>query len=110
MRDSYALSGMSLAKTAENLTEHTIRKLKGDLDYRPVRFPSTPLTKAELEYCYNDVKIICCYIAEQIKMYDGDITKIPLLTLGELGAMYASTVSTWRRTRRPERSFALTRN
>ena len=36
MRDSCALSGMSLAKTAENLTEHTIRKLKGDLDYRPV--------------------------------------------------------------------------
>lgn len=83
MRDSCALSGMSLAKTAENLTEHTISKLKGDLDYRPVRFPSTPLTKAELAYCYNDVKIICCYIEEQMKMY-GNITKIPLTNTGRV--------------------------
>ena len=82
-RDSFALSGMSLAKTAENLTEHTISKLKGDLDYRPIRFPSTPLTKAELAYCYNDVKIICDYIEEQMKMY-GNITKIPLTNTGRV--------------------------
>ena len=87
MRDSYALSGMSLAKTAENLTwpEHSsIRKLKGDLDYRPVRFPSTRLTDAERDYCFNDVKIICCYIEEQIKMYHGDITRIPLTNTGRV--------------------------
>ena len=87
MRDSCALSGMSLAKTAENLTwpEHSsIRKLKGDLDYRPIRFPSTPLTETEKGYCYNDVKIICCYIAEQIKMYEGKITKIPLTNTGRV--------------------------
>lgn len=83
MRDSYVLSGMSLAKTAENLTEHTISKLKGDLDYRPVRFPSTKLTDAELAYCYNDVKIICCYIEEQMKYY-GNITKIPLTNTGRV--------------------------
>ena len=86
MRDSFALSGMSLAKTAENLTwpEHSsIRKLKGDLDYRPIRFPSTRLTDAERKYCFNDVKIICCYIEEQIKMYD-NITKIPLTNTGRV--------------------------
>ena len=83
MRDSYVLSGMSLAKTAENLTEHTIKKLKGDLDYRPVRFPSTKLTDAELDYCFNDVKIICCYIEEQMKWYD-NITKIPLTNTGRV--------------------------
>ena len=87
MRDSYALSGMSLAKTAENLTwpEHSpFRKLIGDLDYSPVRFPSTRLTNAELQYCYNDVKIICCYIEEQIDMYDGKITNIPLTNTGRV--------------------------
>lgn len=83
MRDSCALSGMSLAKTAENLTKHTIRKLKGDLDYKLIRFPSTRLTDAELKYCYNDVKIICCYIEEQIDMY-GNITKIPLTNTGRV--------------------------
>ena len=87
MRDSCALSGMSLAKTAENLTwpEHSsIRKLKGDLDYKPVRFPSTKLTEKEKGYCYNDVKIICCYIEEQIKMYHGKITEIPLTNTGRV--------------------------
>ena len=86
MRDSCALSGMSLAKTAENLTwpEHSsIRKLKGDLDYRPVRFPSTRITETERGYCYNDVKIICCYIEEQMKYY-GNITKIPLTNTGRV--------------------------
>ena len=87
MRDSYALSGMNLAKTAENLTwpkHSSIRKLKGDLDYSPVRFPSTPLTEAEKGYCFNDVKIICCYIEEQIDMYEGKITNIPLTNTGRV--------------------------
>ena len=87
MRDSCALSGMSLAKTAENLTwpEHSsIRKLKGDLDYRPIRFPSTKITEAERQYCFNDVKIICCYIEEQIAMYHGKITNIPLTNTGRV--------------------------
>ena len=84
MRDSCALSGMSLAKTAENLTEHKISKLKGDLDYKLIRFPSTKITDAERGYCFNDVKIICCYIEEQIKMYKGDITRIPLTNTGRV--------------------------
>jgi len=85
-RDSLILSGMSLAKTAENLTwpEHSsIRKLKGDLDYNKIRLPCTPLTPTEMAYCYNDVKIICCYIDEQRKQY-GDITKIPLTNTGRV--------------------------
>ena len=87
MRDSCVLSGMNLAKTAENLTwpEHSsIRKLKGDLDYSLIRFPSTRLTDAERGYCFNDVKIICCYIEEQIDMYGGKITNIPLTNTGRV--------------------------
>lgn len=82
-RDSLILSGMSLAKTAENLTEHTIKKLKGDLDYNLIRLPCTPITPEELKYCYNDVKIICCYIDEQRKIY-GNIAKIPLTNTGRV--------------------------
>lgn len=85
-RDSLILSGLSLAKTAENLTwpEHSsIRKLKGDLDYNKIRLPCTPLTPTEMAYCCNDVKIICCYIDEQRKQY-GDITKIPLTNTGRV--------------------------
>ena len=85
-RDSLILSGLSLAKTAENLTwpEHTTRKLVGDLDYNLIRLPCTPITDKELAYCYNDVKIICDYIDEQRKQYRDDITKIPLTNTGRV--------------------------
>lgn len=82
-RDSYILSGYSLAKTAENLTSHNIRKLVGDLNYSLVRHSQTPMTDKELAYCENDVLIITAYIAEQISQY-GDITKIPMTNTGRV--------------------------
>ena len=107
MRDSCALSGMSLAKTAENLTwpEHSsIRKLKGDVDYKLVRFPSTRLTDAERKYCYNDVKIICCYIEEQIKMY-GNITKIPLTNTGRVRRHVRNACFHWEKNKKTGKKF-----
>ena len=82
-RDSYILSGLSLSKTAENLTKHSIKKLTGDLDYKLVRLPTTKLGKNELQYCENDIQILLYYIDEQIEQY-GDITKIPLTNTGRV--------------------------
>lgn len=82
-RDSYILSGYSLAKTAENLTNHKIKKLVGDLDYSLVRTSETYLNENELAYCNNDVEIVLDYINEQIMQY-GDITKIPLTNTGRV--------------------------
>lgn len=82
-RDSYILSGYGLAKLADNLQSHKIRKLIGDLDYSLVRHSETPLTDKELSYCENDVLIITAYIQEQIQQY-GDITKIPLTNTGRV--------------------------
>lgn len=82
-RDSYILSGLSLENTAKNLTEHTIKKLTGNLDYELIRHSKTPLTKEEMEYLINDVVIILYYINEQIKIY-GDISKIPLTNTGRV--------------------------
>lgn len=82
-RDSYILSGYSLAKVADNLVNHSIKKLVGDLDYKLCRLPSTPLTENELAYCNNDVEIVLNYITEQIEQY-GDITKIPLTNTGRV--------------------------
>ena len=78
---SYRLSGYSLAKLAENLQRHTIKKLVGDLDYSLIRHTKTPLTKEELGYCANDVLVVTAYIEEQIED-NGDITKIPLTSTG----------------------------
>lgn len=82
-RDSYILSGLSLEKTAENLTDHQIMKLKGELDYDKLRHSSTELTKAELNYAENDVQIILDYISEEIKEY-GSVSKIPLTNTGKV--------------------------
>lgn len=82
-RDSYILSGYSLAKTAENLTAHKIEKLVGDLDYTLIRNSKTELTEEEKAYCNNDIEILLYYINEQIAMY-GDISKIPLTNTGRV--------------------------
>lgn len=82
-RDSYILSGYSLAKLADNLVSHKIKKLAGDLDYKLCRLPDTPLSPKELAYCNNDVEIILYYINEQIKQY-GNITKIPMTNTGRV--------------------------
>ena len=83
-RDSYILSGYSLANVAKNLTKHKIKKLVGDLDYSLIRNSKTVLTKEEMEYCKNDVLIVLYYINEQIELYDNNITKIPLTNTGRV--------------------------
>lgn len=82
-RDSYILSGYSLAKTAENLQKHHIKKLTGDLDYSLIRTQNTTLTPKEMGYCNNDIEVVTAYIAEQIEQY-GDITKIPSTNTGRV--------------------------
>lgn len=82
-RDSYILSGFSLAKTADNLTEHKIEKLTGDLDYSLIRHAETSLTSEEMGYIENDILIIIYYIDEQISQY-GNISKIPLTNTGRV--------------------------
>lgn len=82
-RDSYILSGFSLANTAKNLTTHKVEKMVGDLDYSLIRTSETPLTPAEMKYCENDIAIITAYISEQIALY-GDVTKIPATNTGRV--------------------------
>lgn len=80
-RCSYRLSGYNLEKTAENLLTHDISKLTGSLDYNKVRHSSTPLTQSELDYCMNDVRVVCALIQERIES-DGSIIKIPMTKTG----------------------------
>lgn len=82
LKCSYFLSGLSLAKVAENLTTVSVSKLNGYLDYNKIRHSRTPLTEEELEYCAYDVRIIIYYIREEIARNDNDITKIPLTKTG----------------------------
>lgn len=75
-RCSYILSGYSLAKVADNLNSHRIKKLVGDLDYSLIRNSKTELTDTELGYCVNDILIVQYYIDECMERFGG-IANIP---------------------------------
>lgn len=81
-RDSYALTGMGLAKLAENY-KLGIKKLVGDFDYSKPRHSGTKLTDLELAYCINDVQILSKFYHKYI--YPTFIKKghnIPLTSTG----------------------------
>lgn len=83
-RCSYLLSGYSLENVAKNLTSFKLEKKKGDLDYRKIRSPKTPLTNLEIGYILYDGLIVMCYIQEQIESHKNKITNIPLTKTGEV--------------------------
>ena len=82
-RCTATLSALPLDKLADNLINHSIKKLKGDLDYTLIRTAATPLSNAELGYCINDVRIILYYLYEQMDLF-GDISKIVLTNTGRV--------------------------
>lgn len=81
-RDSYILTGKSLAKVAEDLREGDLKKKIGDLDYTQIRGCETPLTDKEVGYCMADVQILNELIKEKIEDEKGNIGKIPLTNTG----------------------------
>lgn len=81
-RCSYILSGLSLEKTAENLTSIKINKKVGYLDYTLCRHYKTYLPPKELEYCEYDCLVLHYFIKEEMAKNGGDITKIPLTKTG----------------------------
>lgn len=80
-RDSYLLSGYSLAKLGDNLQKYKIKKLVGDLDYSKIRHSKTQMTEKEIAYCENDVLVVSAYIQEEIEKA-GNITQLPLTKTG----------------------------
>lgn len=100
-RCSYLLSGYSLAKLGGELREYNVQKMVGDLDYSLMRHSRTLLTKKEIGYCLNDVKVVMCYIQERINE-EGHIFNIPLTKTGYV-RRYCRTAclgkKAWKRTK-----------
>lgn len=63
-RCSYILTNKALAMLGDDLQKYKVSKMVGDLDYKKVRTPLTPLTKKEMQYCINDVLVVSAYIKE----------------------------------------------
>ena len=83
-KDSYTLSGYSLAKVGEHLRKYPVQKMVGDLDYSLMRNSKTPLTLKEWRYIYHDGLVVMAYIMEEIESNHDDITKIPLTKTGKV--------------------------
>lgn len=80
-RCSYILTGYSLEKVAENLQQHTVKKLVGEIDYTLPRHSNTVLTDKEIAYLENDCLVVTAHIQEQIDI-EGGLSHIPLTKTG----------------------------
>ena len=81
-RDSYILTGKSLAKSAGDLHKYNVRKMSGDLDYNLIRGTKTHLSKRELGYCVHDCLVLDAIIQEKIEQEHRGIAGIPLTNTG----------------------------
>ena len=82
-RDSYILTGKSLARVANDIrTFKGMKKKCGDLDYRKIRGTKTRLVRKEIGYCMADVQVLCVRIHELIEDEGGNIARLPLTNTG----------------------------
>lgn len=82
-RCNYLRTNMSLAKWLDKLpVEH--KKKVGYLDYSIVRYPWTPLTEREMEYCLNDVIGMTEGIKVDMENNNDTLITIPLTSTGYL--------------------------
>ena len=81
-RCSYILTNAGLAHVADNMIiRYPVKKLVGNLDYSLIRSSATPLTKPEIDYAMNDVRVVMSLIQEKIEN-EGGIDQIPLTNTG----------------------------
>ena len=82
LRDSYILTNMGLdAFTRKMNVEH--QKLSGvEFNYQKIRYPWTPLTKHELEYCINDVRGLVEAVKAQMARDGDNLYTIPMTSTG----------------------------
>lgn len=80
-RCSYVLTNYSLAKLGDQLNKYKVSKMVGDLDYKKIRTPLTPLTPEEMKYCINDVLVVSAYIKE-CQESEGYLYRIPYTCTG----------------------------
>lgn len=81
-RCSYFLSNMSLDKFAKQQGCKTLKRSGDEFDYRIVRYPWTPITGSQLEYCINDVICLQEAITNLLTSNHDTLQSIPLTQTG----------------------------
>lgn len=79
---TYLHTNMSLAEyTAKMKVQH--QKLSGDeFDYSKIRYPWTPITERELEYCINDVAGLVEALSVEMEHDGDDLYTLPATSTG----------------------------
>lgn len=80
-RCSYRNTNKSLDEVGKDLLKYKVKKAVGDLNYNLLRHSKTEINDTELGYCINDIKVVMCYIQEQIEE-EGCVDAIPLTKTG----------------------------
>ena len=94
-RCSYIHSNMSLDKYLQKMDVKS-KKIKG-FDYRKKRYPWTPLSKAELQYCLNDVRGLVQAYKEEMKRDGDDLYSVPYTSTGYSRRLAKKAIGPYRR-------------
>lgn len=95
-RCAYMLTNMSLEKFCES--ENTVhRKLKGDLDYKVMRTPSTYMSDKNLRYCIYDVVGFREAIISLMRSENDTLATIPLTSTGYVRRDYRKVMYDYNR-------------
>ena len=78
-RCAYRHSNLSLEQYLKRMA---VEHKKTTLDYAAKRYPWTPLTPSELEYCVNDVKGLVEALKKEMRMDGDNLYTVPLTSTG----------------------------
>lgn len=95
LRCSYIHSNMSLDKYLQAMDVKD-KKVKG-FNYKKKRYPWTPLTKAELKYCINDVRGLVQAVTVEMQRDGDDLYTIPLTSTGYSRRLAKQALGPYRR-------------
>ena len=82
LRCSYLQTNMSLAEFTHKMGVQDVKLSGDDFDYSVARYPWTPLTDQELQYCINDVKGLVEAMRIQMELEHDSFYTLPLTSTG----------------------------
>lgn len=95
LRCSYRLCGRSLKQWAKDMRiEH--QKLD-DFDYSAIRYPWSPLTDREYQYCFHDVIAVVECVEKQLAAYGDTVYTIPYTRTGYIRRRVKQSMGYWSR-------------
>ena len=82
LRCSYLQTNMSLNEFTHKMGVQDVKLSGEDFDYKKSRYPWTPLTDLELQYCINDVKGLVEAMRIQMELEHDTFYTLPLTSTG----------------------------